>query len=135
MKPIEGRDTSTYSVESTSCFTAISFKTDSINGIPFNLQGKDELLWAANAEDYYAGYHGRENRARFSINWATGEAELFSIPLPQPTKHAEDDGHEPSEEGGHDGHANEDTAASIGARNYATKWVAFIAGSLLLTVM
>ena len=77
MTPVSSieRDISTYAVESTDCFTAITFKTDSIDDKMFNLTGSDELLWAANAVDFYAGYHG-PTRGRFAINWATGEGTL-----------------------------------------------------------
>ena len=62
-----------YAVEANDCFTAITFKTDNINNIKFNVTGKDELLWAANGADYYAGYHGA-NRFRFAIDWTTNKA-------------------------------------------------------------
>jgi hypothetical protein len=62
------------SVESTECFTALTFQATSINGIPFNLEGTDELIWAANGQDFFAGYHGPDDRSRFSIDWSTGEA-------------------------------------------------------------
>lgn len=64
--------TKKYAVEANDCFTAITFKTDSINNIKFNAMGKDQLLWAANGADYYAGYHGA-NRLRFSIDWSTSD--------------------------------------------------------------
>ena len=62
---------SSYKVDSTDCFTSLSFKTSSIHNINFNLTGSDELLWAANGQDYYAGYHG-DSRGRFAIHWPTG---------------------------------------------------------------
>jgi hypothetical protein len=61
-----------YEVDSTDCFTSLSFKTSSIHNKNFNLAGKDELLWAANGEDYYVAYHG-SSRGRFAIDWATGD--------------------------------------------------------------
>ena len=62
-----------YSMEANDCFTAITLKTDNINNIKFNVTGRDELLWAANGADYYAGYHGA-NRFRFAIDWTTSKA-------------------------------------------------------------
>ena len=65
--------TKKYAVEVNDCFTAITFKTDNINHIKFNATGRDELLWAADGEDYFAGYHGA-NRRRFAIDWSTSDA-------------------------------------------------------------
>jgi hypothetical protein len=45
----------------------------------FNLTGSDELLWAANGQDYFVGYHGN-NRGRFAIHWPTGELTLMKAP-------------------------------------------------------
>ncbi|KAI2488621.1 hypothetical protein MHU86_25675 [Fragilaria crotonensis] len=92
----ETRSVSTkqYAVEVNDCFTAITFKTDNINNIKFNVTGSDELLWAANGADYYAGYHGA-NRFRFAIDWTTsnavdsyGNALLVTkmTPVTKPTK-------------------------------------------------
>lgn len=55
--------------ESTECFTALTFQGDHINGIKFNFDGEDELIWGGNADDHFMGYHGRDSRARFTINW------------------------------------------------------------------
>jgi hypothetical protein len=68
-------ETTSDAIESTECFTALTFKTASIHSVNFNLTGKDELLWAHNQENYYAGYHG-PSRGRFAIDWATGVASL-----------------------------------------------------------
>jgi hypothetical protein len=65
--------TKQYAVEASDCFTAITFKTDNINNVKFNVKGRDELLWAADGADYYAGYHGA-NRLRFAIDWTTSNA-------------------------------------------------------------
>ncbi len=66
---------STTLVNNDECFTSFEFVADGINSIPFNTSGSDVLLWAGNTEDYYAGYHGL-NRARFEVNWATGDAKF-----------------------------------------------------------
>jgi hypothetical protein len=70
-----------HGLESTDCFTAITFKTDAIHNVKFNLSGTDELLWAGNTEDYYVGYHGRQNRNRFAIDWPTGKVTLNGLTL------------------------------------------------------
>jgi hypothetical protein len=60
-----------YEVTSNDCFTALTFQASSIYDQSFNLTGTDELLWAANGENYYVTYHG-SNRGRFAIDWTTG---------------------------------------------------------------
>ena len=60
------------------CFTAMTFETDNIDGKYFNVSGIDEMMWAGNSKDYHVGYHGRGNRARFSINWETGEGTFWT---------------------------------------------------------
>eukprot|EP00585_Thalassiosira_rotula_P004142 CAMPEP_0196143652 /NCGR_PEP_ID=MMETSP0910-20130528/13644_1 /TAXON_ID=49265 /ORGANISM="Thalassiosira rotula, Strain GSO102" /LENGTH=716 /DNA_ID=CAMNT_0041405137 /DNA_START=82 /DNA_END=2232 /DNA_ORIENTATION=+ len=57
------------------CFTALKFKTVGIHDRPFNITGTDRLIWAANGEDMFAGYHGL-SRAVFTVNWMTGEQEV-----------------------------------------------------------
>mmetsp|Transcript_1934 Transcript_1934/g.4153 ORF Transcript_1934/g.4153 Transcript_1934/m.4153 type:complete len:746 (+) Transcript_1934:136-2373(+) len=84
--PIPNRDTSTYEVESTECFTALTFKTNSINDTKFNVTGMDTLLWGSNNQDTFVGYHGRGalqedgtragDRDTFYINWVTGEGGI-----------------------------------------------------------
>ena len=59
-------------LEANDCFTSISFESHHINGQNFTVDGTDEMIWGANAEDHFVGYHGRGNRARFSIEWSTG---------------------------------------------------------------
>lgn len=77
--PIEGRDTSSYKVESTPCFTSLTFATSNINDIPFNVTGADKLIWAANNMDTFCGSHGRGQDGRgdrdaFMVEWKTGKA-------------------------------------------------------------
>jgi len=60
-------------VVSSECFTELIFDADNINDIPFNLTGTDQMIWAGNGDDYFMGYHGL-NRARFTVEWSTGEA-------------------------------------------------------------
>ena len=67
------------SIEETDCFTSFSFSTEAINGVSFNVNGVDELIWGANANDTFAGYHS--SRGRFSIDWSTSEAKLYVAPI------------------------------------------------------
>lgn len=64
-----------FDVEETPCHTALTFQKTGIYNKKFNLDGWDDLVWAANDQDSYAGYHGRETRGRFQVNWATGESK------------------------------------------------------------
>lgn len=73
-QPIPDRNTTSYDVSSTDCFTALTFKTDSINSLGFNITGIDRMLWGANGKDNYVEYHGRDQRNRFNIEWSTGKA-------------------------------------------------------------
>jgi len=69
--PVQGRNTSSYDSESNECFSAMTFTSDSINSIPFNTTGTDNMVWAANGKDYYIEYHGNDQRDNFYIEWAT----------------------------------------------------------------
>jgi len=69
-------DTEAFGIEENDCFTAMSFKQSSIGKYTFNLTGSDELIWAANGQDYFVQYHGPESRGRFSIHWPTGEVKM-----------------------------------------------------------
>jgi len=77
--PLSARDTSSYSHESTECFTSLSFKTDNINDNPLvNATGMGDLVWAGNPKDYFCGSHGRGqdgrgDRDRFAVDWKTGK--------------------------------------------------------------
>ena len=62
-----------YHVEHDDCFTALDFRVSSIIDVPFNTTGSDDLIWAANGEDYFVGYHG-SYRGRFQVDWQTGDA-------------------------------------------------------------
>ena len=64
-------------VESNDCFTAMNFKTSYIHTQDFNVTGTDDLIWAANSEDYYVGYHGL-SRGRFLVDWPTGKVSMVS---------------------------------------------------------
>mmetsp|Transcript_9119 Transcript_9119/g.16520 ORF Transcript_9119/g.16520 Transcript_9119/m.16520 type:complete len:181 (-) Transcript_9119:33-575(-) len=61
---------SSYTVESTDCFTVLSFDTSHIHNVPFNVTGTDNLIWAVNTMDSFVSYHTA--RGRFSIEWPTG---------------------------------------------------------------
>mmetsp|Transcript_48457 Transcript_48457/g.73207 ORF Transcript_48457/g.73207 Transcript_48457/m.73207 type:complete len:659 (-) Transcript_48457:105-2081(-) len=78
-EPVSGANTSSYEIEVVeNCFTAIKFKTSEINGIPFDLNGKNDLIWSGNNQDYYAGYHGYGNRGIFVVDFSSGEAYMKS---------------------------------------------------------
>jgi len=61
------------------CHTAMTFETNMINNKTFNVNGTDNLMWAANGQDVFVSYHGA-NRARFNITWKTGDATVISDP-------------------------------------------------------
>jgi len=58
--------------------TAMTWETNNINGKKFSMTGFDDLIWGGNSKDYHVGYHGRGNRARFYINWVTGEGRFWT---------------------------------------------------------
>lgn len=64
------------------CFTSLSFKMDGIHDQLFNVSGTDDLVWAANGVDFYAGHHGR-NRARFNVEWRTGTSKMLTVDKPR----------------------------------------------------
>jgi len=86
----------------TDCFTAMTFETNSINGKAFNVSGTDDVIWAGNSMDYHAGYHGRGNRARFIVNWKTGEGEYWEKPVVVGDDHDDHDHTEAAAEDDHD---------------------------------
>jgi len=61
------------------CYTDLTFEVDAINGKGFHFDGVDTLIWGANSEDYFVGYHGRTNRMIFDLDWGTGEILARSI--------------------------------------------------------
>jgi hypothetical protein len=73
-QPVPDRNTTSYDVSSSNCFTALTFKTDSINSLGFNITGIDHMVWSANGKDNYVEFHGRDQRNRFNIEWSTGKA-------------------------------------------------------------
>jgi len=70
--PVEGSAPNA-DVQSTACFTALTFEMDNINGLKFNTSASDLMIWAGNGEDQFMGYH-KQNRARFTVEWSSGEA-------------------------------------------------------------
>ena len=115
------RSLDTYQVNATDCFTAMTFKTNSIHNIEFNLTGSDELLWAANDVDYYAGYHGQA-RGRFSVDWPMGMAML------------DGDQHDHSDHDHNDGITTGSTgsgATAIGRSSLAAMLIAMMMGGNL----
>ena len=44
------------------------------------MNGTDILIWGANPQDKFAGYHGK-HRAKFEVEWSTGKASIIkSLP-------------------------------------------------------
>ncbi len=78
--PIETDETKTTvaDVEDTGCFTALTFESDHINGLKFNLNGTDEMIWGGNSNDIWMSYHGHAHRSRFTIDWNTGDMSFFA---------------------------------------------------------
>jgi hypothetical protein len=58
--------------EAHECYTSLSFSTSAIAGEDLNHAGANTLIWGANADDTFVGYHGRESRGHLSIAWADG---------------------------------------------------------------
>ena len=85
---LESEEGDAYTTESNDCFTSMAFTAASIGERTFNLQGKDELIWAANGEDSYVQYHGRDARGRFAIDWPTGKLTING------TEHDDHDDHD-----------------------------------------
>ena len=111
-----------YQVESTDCFTALSFETSSINDIPFNLTGTDNLMWAANTKDFYAGYHTA--RGRMTLEWSTGK--LISLNGVATGDIHQDDGHH------HDDVDNADVQSTSKASSLLNfSWVACLVAAAL----
>jgi len=96
------------SVVLTDYATALTWETDGINGRKFDMTGFDDMIWGGNSKDYHVGYHGRGNRARFLVNWVTGEAELW-----KPDDDEEDGGHESHDNESDDHQESDDSAAAV----------------------
>lgn len=71
-------DPNSYGVQEYNCYTSMTFNTAGIHNKPFNVSGTDELIWAANGMDIFAGYHGPA-RGVFNIEWKTGKASKDAI--------------------------------------------------------
>jgi hypothetical protein len=91
--------------------TALTFEVDGINGKKFNMTGYDDLIWGGNSKDYHVGYHGRGNRARFYINWVTGEGKLWTDEEEVVEEEVEEVSHD-GEEHSHDHDTESDSAAN-----------------------
>jgi hypothetical protein len=76
--------TGSASVETNDCYTALYFNTSTIAGRALNVTGGDEMIWGANGEDYFAGYHSG-SAARFHIEWTAGTGAMFVEPTSAPT--------------------------------------------------
>jgi len=83
MTPIETDETKATAadVEESGCFTALTFVSDHINGLKFNINGTDEMIWGGNSNDIWMGYHGHTHRSRFTVDWSTAEITFFGMPM------------------------------------------------------
>lgn len=121
-EPIADRDTTTYDVTSNDCFTAMTFTTDSINDIKFNLTGTDRMVWAANGQNLYCEYHGRGrdtdagDRDHFVVEWGTGKAWFSSAETMEVVEASTDEESEASK-------ASEESSAST---NLMRRWLGSI---------
>lgn len=79
-------------IKSTECYTSFTFEQTSIGKYTFNVNGTDELVWAANGKDFFVNYH--DTRARFTIDWAAGEASFDGDGV----GHSSDDDHDDATE-------------------------------------
>ncbi|KAG7373575.1 hypothetical protein IV203_034306 [Nitzschia inconspicua] len=64
-------DLTTYAVEESDCFTSVTFRTRGIHDRAFNINGTDRMIWSANGEDMFAGYHGT-SRGVILVDWSAG---------------------------------------------------------------
>ena len=60
--------------EKDDCYTSLYFEVKSIAGANINLMGKDTFIWAANRNDTFMGYHGKD-RGNFTIDWKESVTE------------------------------------------------------------
>ncbi|CAB9498323.1 expressed unknown protein [Seminavis robusta] len=68
-------DTASYGIVETDCYTAMTFFTAGIYNTTFNTTGTDKLIWGANGEDMFAGYHGM-SRGVIEVDWKGGTVTL-----------------------------------------------------------
>ena len=70
------------SVETSDCFSSMTFATAAIAGQPLPAAGNATYIWATNNEDSYVGYHGRSNgnRGKLEIDWSVGVVEAEPEP-------------------------------------------------------
>jgi hypothetical protein len=117
---------SSYVVEETECFTAMAFNTPGIFNTTFNVKGRDDLIWAANGADMFAGYHANA-RGKIQVEWATGNVILAG--------EEETMEHEvnPDEEGGdHNEEEHIETAGSDSLRGFGFETVFAVVAATIL---
>ena len=62
-------------IETTSCYTSMSFTTNTIAGRKLAVDGtinQDKLIWGFNDQDHFVGYHGSSNRGKVTVDWSCG---------------------------------------------------------------
>ena len=124
-EPIGTSQSNKTNVVVTEYATALTWELDNINGKKFSMTGFDDLIWAGNSKDYHVGYHGRGNRARFHINWSTGEGKLWT---PEEDEGDEEESVSYNEDEYHDG---DDSGAGSGLSGCHYFAVSFLAAVLL----
>jgi len=120
-EPTDITESDSMNVVVTEYATGLLWETDNINGKKFNMSGFDDLIWGGNSKDYHVGYHGRGNRARFYINWVTGEGKLWT----------KEDVEEDSHEGSHEDHDGESKSAANLLPGYSAIFAAIISTLIL----
>ncbi len=68
-------------MEKSSCFTALTFESDHINELKFNLNSTDKMIWGGNSYGICMSYHGQIPRSCFTVDWSTGEMEFFGMSM------------------------------------------------------
>lgn len=106
-------------IESTECFTALTFESDCIHDRKFNYSGTDVMLWAANAIDSFAGYHSA-NRAVFTVEWSTGKVNFGSVLNITDTEN--DDGDDNDDDHNHDDNDKIDLVDGDDSRGESCQW-------------
>ncbi|KAL3914089.1 MAG: hypothetical protein SGARI_000314 [Bacillariaceae sp.] len=96
-------DSTSYAVDDGDCFTSMTFTTAGIFDRSFNVSGMDAMVWAANGEDMFAGYHG-DSRGVVYVEWDQGVATLKVEEEEEEQEAEEEDEHDHEDHEDHEGH-------------------------------
>ena len=109
------------------CYTALEFDLDKIYETSFNLEGSDFMIWAGNTEDYFVGFHSRNHRARFTIDWTTGKGFFGKEEVIEENNYTETNG-----DGDHDdGKTLESAASTFSVKIQSAIFIAIVAMAVL----